>query len=222
MGTVRRLAVAAWVLGLSGLALAAACVVGVRAGYQANTVASDSMAPTYAAGDRVVFERIGGEEVRRGDVVVYAAPERYGFDAGVMGRVVAVGGDHVVCCTGQGAKERITVNGRPLDEPYVKDGVVDGLHRPYDVHVPEGRMFVLGDHRVNSRDSRFFAGDHGGTVPVEAVRGRATDNWTVPVLLGVAALLGLVAALAGLGLAIAAVAVRRRRAASAPPWPVRA
>jgi signal peptidase I len=72
------------------------------------------MTPTYEPGDRVVFERIDGSEVRRGDVVVFSAPDRYGFDALVMERVIGVGGDHVACCTGEGADTRVSVNGKPL------------------------------------------------------------------------------------------------------------
>lgn len=220
MGLARRLTVVAAVLGSLGLLLAVGCFWWVRAEYQATTVASDSMSPTYAAGDTVVFAVVGGDEVGRGDVVLYSAPDRYGFEADVMQRVIGVGGDHIVCCVGEGADERITVNGRPLDEPYVADGIADGMHRPYDVRVPEGRLFLLGDHRVNSMDSRFFADDHGGTVPVGAVRGRVMDDWAVPVALFVFALLGLVVALVGLGFAIAAVVVRRRNRVPTPPWPV--
>ncbi|GGZ17232.1 signal peptidase I [Streptomyces poonensis] len=217
----RKLAVAAWVLGPLGLLLAIGGFWGARAGYQATTVSSDSMSPTYTAGDVVVFEEGGGDEVGRGDVVLFEAPERYGPGVYTMQRVIGVGGDHVVCCTGEGAGERLTVNDRPLDEPYVADGVADGV-RPYDVTVPEGRLFLLGDHRVNSRDSRFFEEDHDGTVPLSAVRGRVTDDWSVPVALFVSALFGVVVALTGLGLGIAAAVLRRRRRAPVPPWPVQA
>ncbi|MFD7403084.1 signal peptidase I [Streptomyces sp. NPDC059866] len=222
MSKGRGLAVAAWLLGPLGLLLAVACVVGLRVGYQAATVPSESMAPTYDTSDTVVFEVVGGGEVGRGDVVFFTAPERYSFDAAVMQRVVGVGGDRVVCCTGEGDKERLTVNGKPLEESYVKDGIADGTHRPYDVTVPEGRLFLLGDHRLNSNDSRFFASDHDGTVPVAAVQGRVLEDHTVLVLLAASALLGLVAALTGLGLGIAAMLVRRRRAAPVPPWPTQA
>ncbi|WP_308117059.1 S26 family signal peptidase [Streptomyces guryensis] len=77
-----------------------------------------------------------------------------------VGRVVEVGGDHIACCVGEAEK------------------------------VPEGRLFVLGGRRSNSRDSRAFPDDHGGTVPVSAVQGRGTDDCTGLALLGVAALMG--------------------------------
>ncbi|GCB48806.1 signal peptidase I [Streptomyces sp. NL15-2K] len=220
MGKARRFALVAWVLGCLGLVLVIASLGWLRAGYLRATVPSDSMSPTYAVGDGIVAERVGGDEVRRGDVVLYSAPERYRFAESVMQRVVGVGGDRVVCCASAGStRERITVNGKPLHEPYVKDGIADGLHRPYDVTVPEGRLFLLGDHRLNSMDSRFFADDRGGTVPVGAVEGRVTDDYAVPVLLAAGALLGSVLALAGVVFGIAARTVRRRAATQSSLWP---
>jgi len=61
--------------------------------------------------------------------VLFSAPDRYKFSASVMRRVVGVGGDRVVCCTGSGTAARITVNGSPLAEPYGKQGDVDGVHK---------------------------------------------------------------------------------------------
>ncbi|MFR0352958.1 signal peptidase I [Streptomyces sediminimaris] len=222
MSRARKLGTWAGVLGPLGLVLVVVALASVWTGYHGTTVTSDSMSPTYKRGQRLVYERTDGGGVRRGDVVLYQAPGRYGFDAPVMQRVIAVGGDHVVCCTGEGDDERITVNGRPLSEPYVADGVSDGLHHPYDVKVPKGRLFLLGDHRVNSRDSRFFADDHGGTVPVSAVQGRVTYDRSGLVLLGLAAAAGVLLALTGLGLGIAAVAVRKQVVVPPPPpWAVR-
>ncbi|WP_369169813.1 signal peptidase I [Streptomyces sp. R28] len=215
----RRLAVTAWVVGPVGLVLVIASVLWLRTGYVLSSVSSESMRPTYDIGDRIVAERVGVEEVGRGDVVLYTAPERYQSRA-VVQRVIGVGGDRVVCCEGAGtARERLTVNGTPLSESYVKDGVADGMQRPYDVTVPEGRLFLLGDHRLNSRDSRFFAEDHGGTVPVGAVMGRVTDSYVLPALLAVATLLGLLLAVAGIVCGVAARNVRRRPAAQLALWP---
>lgn len=218
----RGLAVTAWVLGPLGLVMLLGSFMYARGAYTTAMVRSESMTPTYTVGERLVVERVDVAEVRRGDVVLYSAPERYGPGLSVIQRVIGVGGDRVVCCTGEGADERITVNGKPLDESYVQEGIADGMHQPYDVKVPEGRLFLLGDHRLNSRDSRSFGSDHGGTVPVGAVEGRVTDERAVPIALVVTGLLGIPVVLAGIGFGIAALVVRRRSRAvpPMPPWAV--
>ncbi|MFJ8534466.1 signal peptidase I [Streptomyces sp. NPDC093591] len=214
----RRLAVTAWVLGPLGVVLVIGSVLWLRTGYVLSSVSSESMRPTYDIGDRIVAERVGVDEVRRGDIVLYTAPERYG-DLAVIQRVIAVGGDRVVCCAGTGtARERITVNGKPVSEPYVHEGVANG-GPPYTATVPEGRLFLLGDNRMNSRDSRSFAEDHDGTVPVDTVMGRVIDSYVMPMLLAAATLLGLLLAIVGLVLGITARGVRRRPAAQVALWP---
>lgn len=219
-GKGRGLGVAAVVVGLLGVVLVLGSLVYARTSYGGSTSSSQSMLPTYKPGDRIFFEKVDGGEVRRGDVVVFSAPDHYGSSAMVMQRVVGVGGDEVVCCTGSGTDARITVNGKPLSEPYVARGDVDGVHKTYDVKVPKGRLFLLGDNRANAMDSRFFASDHGGTVAESAVRGRVTDDRTTAVGIVSAAIGGVVLALVGVGLGIAAFVVRRRRAAPVAPWPV--
>ncbi|MET8771748.1 signal peptidase I [Streptomyces sp. NPDC004658] len=222
-GRGRGLGIAALVVGLLGVVLAGGAFGYGRGAYGTGVQPSRSMEPTYQRGDRIIWERVDGSEVRRGDVVVFSAPGRYRSGGVLMQRVIGVGGDRVACCTTVGSQERVTVNGRPVEEPYVYGGDADGVHRPYDVKVPPGRLFLMGDRRSDSMDSRFFAADHGGTVPVDAVRGRVTDDRTGPALLGLALLLGAVLVVIGAGLGIAALVVRRRKAPTVPPapWPVR-
>ncbi|MFF4711554.1 signal peptidase I [Streptomyces eurythermus] len=221
-GRGRGLGIAALVVGLLGVALAGGAWLYGRGAYGSGTLSSASMEPTYHRGDRIVWERTDGSGVRRGDVVMLSMPGRYGTDGVVMQRVIGVGGDRVACCSTVGTEARITVNGRPVTESYVYEGDADGVNRSYDVKVPEGRIFLLGDRRSDARDSRFFASDHGGTVPVDAVRGRVTDGRTGPALLGTALLAGGALVLTGGGLGIGFLVVRRRRAPVVPPapWPV--
>ncbi|WP_330458178.1 signal peptidase I [Streptomyces sp. NBC_00820] len=210
-------------VGLLGAALGSGAFACGKETYGSGTVSAGSMAPTYEPGDRIVWERVDGSEVRRGDVVMFSEPGRYGPGV-VMQRVIGVGGDHVACCAAVGSRRRITVNGEPVAEPYVWRGDADGLRRSYDVEVPEGRLFLLGDRRGNARDSRFFASDHDGTVPVDAVRGRVTDSPAGPALIVSGLALGAVLLVTGVGLGIGAWAVRRRARALVPPpppWPVR-
>ncbi|WP_280480531.1 signal peptidase I [Nocardia cyriacigeorgica] len=96
-------------------------------------------------------------------------------------RVIAVGGQTVECCDAQG---RVMVDGKPLDEPYVEDDfpwVPGDKNASYPVGrvfgpvtVPEGHLWVMGDNRNESADSRAHVGDElQGTVPVDNVRGKA-------------------------------------------------
>jgi signal peptidase I len=81
----------------------------------------------------------------------------------------------------------MTVNGVPIDEPYIKlkKGETVASEIPFDVTVPEGSLWVMGDNRDNSADSRYHQdGPGGGFVPIKNVVGRAlwitwpTDRWT--------------------------------------------
>jgi signal peptidase I len=100
-----------------------------------------------------------------GSALGLAAPSSKDF----IKRVIGLPGDHVVCCD---AKGRITVNGHPLTEPYIYPGAHPS-DQPFDVTVPPGRLWVMGDHRNASADSRFHLTDHDGTIPISDVIGRA-------------------------------------------------
>jgi signal peptidase I len=147
-------------------------------------IPSGSMENGLRIGDRVLVNKLAyrfGAEPRRGDVVVFDGSGYFG-DADYIKRVVGVGGDHVVCCDKKG---RLEVNGRSVDEStflFPGDGAssVD-----FDVVVPDGTLFLLGDHRSESSDSRDHLGSPGGgMIPVSKVIGRAdwivwpTAHWT--------------------------------------------
>ncbi|MFE3739218.1 signal peptidase I [Streptomyces sp. NPDC059134] len=160
---------------LSGLAVAVGCVlflggfVWAAVVYRPYTVPTGSMEPTVKAGDRVLAQRISGGDVRRGDVVVFRDSE-WG-DLPMVKRVVGVGGDTIACCDDSG---RLTVNGKPIEEPYVR-GMLDGRASltDFDATVPEGQLFLLGDERSGSLDSRVHLQDPTqGSVPRTAVDAR--------------------------------------------------
>ncbi|MFI1465914.1 signal peptidase I [Streptomyces wuyuanensis] len=158
---------------LSGLAVAVGCVLflgGFVWGallYQPYTVPTDSMSPTVEPGDRVLAQRIDGSEVRRGDIVVFT--DKVWADAPMVKRVVGIGGDKVVCCDTDG---RMTVNGEAVEEPYLH-GEEPASPLGFTVSVPEGKLFLLGDERRTSVDSRSHLQEAGqGTVPRGAVSAR--------------------------------------------------
>ncbi len=166
---------------------------------QAFYIPSGSMLDTLQLGDRILVNKLvpGVREPARGDIVVFEdhenwladrppepvtpitavrsllefvglAPARSGDD--LVKRIIGVGGDHVVCCDSQG---RVTVNGVPLDEPYLYPGDSPSTER-FDVRVPEGSLWVMGDHRSDSQDSRAHRMDRTkGYVPVDNVVGKA-------------------------------------------------
>jgi signal peptidase I len=136
--------------------------------YRPYIVPTPSMEPTIGAGDRVLAERIDGDDIRRGDVVVFT-DKNWVSNAPVVKRVVAVGGDTVACCT----DGKLTVNGKQIDEPYLPKGTLAEIQNFPTVTVPQGRLFLLGDERSGSLDSTAHLTDAaGGTVARSAVSAR--------------------------------------------------
>jgi signal peptidase I len=104
-----------------------------------------------------------------GSLIGLAPPDERDF----VKRVIAVGGQTVQCCDDQW---RVLVDGKPLDEPYIywENGVPDANQRFSEVTVPEGALWVMGDNRSNSCDSRCQGGGgRRGVVPIDKVIGKA-------------------------------------------------
>ncbi|SEO40423.1 signal peptidase I [Actinacidiphila rubida] len=174
-------------------------------------VRSDSMAPTYQPGSIVTVHDTGGSPVRRGQVVVFSARD-WGTDQVFMQRVVGVGGDRVAI----DPAGVVSVNGTALGEPYLAPGPTPGM--PVDVTVPAGRLFLLGDHRNDAVDSRSHQSEQEGTIAQAAVVGTVSPGTSAPSPDRLWTWAGTAVALAGLGAAGVAAAVRRRGTA-APAWP---
>lgn len=136
-------------------------------------VPSASMTPTLHEGDVLAVDRTDRGTARRGEIVVFDGTGYFGDGEDSSGRfwvkrVIGIGGDRVTCCDDAG---RITINGDALDEPYLAPGTAASAV-DFDVEVPDGAMFVLGDDRAHSSDSRDRLGSPGGgMVPTRRVVG---------------------------------------------------
>lgn len=124
------------------------------------TVRSSSMTPTLLTGDQILAERLTPRfgHLERGDLVVFRAPATRAL---MVKRVVALAGDRVGLADG-----RLVVNGHRRAEAYVDHTSVDSVYFGPEV-VPAGSVFVMGDDRADSVDSRDF-----GPVPLDRVLGR--------------------------------------------------
>ena len=178
--------------------------------FQAFFIPSGSMEETLAIGDRVLVTKLvpGPLSVHRGDIVVFRDPGGWltpdgtqaatGWrglaidaltfvgllpqDSGehLIKRVIGLPGDTVECCDAEG---RVSVNGVAVVEPYLAPGA-EPSELEFSVVVPEDRLWVMGDNRQNSQDSRYKQGDPGGgTIPMGNVVGVAfvtvwpLDRW---------------------------------------------
>lgn len=161
--------------------------------FQAFYVPSASMQDTLQLQDRIIASKISKlySPVERGDVVVFRDPGGWlpdnqgstnpilralifvGFlpsDDGkdLVKRVMAVGGDEVICCDPSG---QIIVNGYPLVEDYLKPKITTD-QVSFEIVVPQDRFFMMGDNRPNSRDSRYHLPTAYGTIPKSHVVGK--------------------------------------------------
>jgi signal peptidase I len=186
-----------WVETLLLLAIALVLAVVIKSFFvQAFYIPSPSMEPQFVKNDRILVQKVSywfGGSPQRGDIVVFkdpggwlsaeeAAPPANGvakllshvglYPSGghLVKRVIGVGGDRIICCDSEG---RITVNGSPLDEQsYLPKGTKPSL-TTFDVRVPADHLWVMGDNRSNSWDSRGHMGNPGGGfVPDDLVVGK--------------------------------------------------
>ncbi len=145
--------------------------------FQAFFIPSESMLPTLEVGDRVLVNKLAYSvgDVERGDVVVFHKPASLPVSDvnEFIKRVIGLPGDTI-----EGRDGVVFVNGELLDEPYLPPGVItDTFART----VPDGQLFVMGDNRNNSQDSRSF-----GTIDADTVVGEAFVRvWPLPELGGI-------------------------------------
>ncbi|MGV0110524.1 signal peptidase I [Arthrobacter sp. CP30] len=164
--------------------------------FRAFFIPSGSMEETLEIDDRIFVNQLVPQpfDLQRGDIVVFRDAEGWlppqtqtqvswfkealifiglapdESQQHLVKRVIGLAGDHVICCDAQG---RITVNGEPLDEPYLFPGA-NPSDVPFDVVVPEGKVWVMGDHRNASADSRANRDKPGeGFVSVDEIEGKA-------------------------------------------------
>lgn len=167
-------------------------------------IPSESMQQTLLVNDRIIVNQLvpGVVPIERGDVVVFRDPGGWltvapqppqpplaaagdwvlsliglsasDSDEHLVKRVIGLPGDRIVCCNDLG---QLSINGVPIDEPYVSlpDGSTNVSGRDFQEDVPEGTLWVMGDNRYDSSDSRF-----NGVVPIADVVGRVfVISWPI-------------------------------------------
>jgi signal peptidase I len=140
---------------------------------EAFRIPSESMVPTLEVGDRVFVNKFiyRFTEPERGDVVVFESVN--GGEEDLIKRVVGVAGDEVEVRNGT-----LLVNGEDREEPYLNRNLpFNDSYGPTEV--PEGHVFVMGDNRANSADSRVF-----GPLPIENIEGEAFVRFWPPLRIG--------------------------------------
>lgn len=134
-------------------------------------IPSASMEPTLMIGDRVLVNRFiyRFQPPRAGDIVVFVSQQEGGLD--LIKRVIAVGGQTVELREGT-----VYVDGKAIEEPYVNQAIRDTYTSNSMTKVPPGYLWVMGDNRTNSRDSRYL-----GPQAVSSVVGKAfCIYWPIP------------------------------------------
>lgn len=218
---------ALWVLSLivaaAGALLAVITILipAGRTGYTTMHHPSGGMEPTVPANTDVTVRDLssaagaGGTQVKLGDVVLAAAPD-WGLGGPVLQRVVGVGGDHIVLPV----SGDLIRNGKRVQEPYLYDGIANGLPQAFDITVPKGRILLLGDHRADCMDSRFHLEVQHGTLAQSAVLGVLVPAAEVPAPERLWTWVGAGVAVIGLVCALFAFLAWRRRTALPPASPV--
>lgn len=126
-------------------------------------IPSTSMAPTLAVRDRVLVNKLAYRfgDPQRGDIVVFESPQASGEVRDLIKRIIGLPGETI-----EGRGGRIYLDGKPLAEPWLPDGVRTDDFRP--VTIGPDHYFVMGDNRVDSRDSRVFGPVSRGALVGEA------------------------------------------------------
>lgn len=170
-----------WVVGGVVLVVAVVLLFAASQRFGRVLVVSASMSPTLEESSTAWLDR--GADVAVGDVIVFEDPGGWADAERALGvsvppadgpmlitkRVLAIGGQTLSCCDDSGRLDR---DGRPVPEPYLAPGVAASA-LAFDVTVPEGYVWVMGDNRAHSLDSRqLYVGSGDGLVPVANIVGR--------------------------------------------------